>query len=101
MDQLVSPDYSARHLSFVTVGLLILLCVGILMQTLGMTITLWDPAATADSADPLTTSVLEGFAIPSTLTMLSFLPHPVPLLTVLSPLRSFLLASEPFHPPVR
>ncbi len=79
---------------------MILLCVGILMQLLGVTITLWDPAATADIADPLATSVLEGFAIPSTLTTLSFLPHPVPLMIVFSLLQSFLLASVPFHPPV-
>ena len=75
-----------------------LLCAGIVMQILGLPVTLLDPAA---SADALASSVLEGFTVPPTL------PEAVPSPTYFSasdrPLFLHLpvLTSALFRPPVR
>jgi hypothetical protein len=78
---------------------MILLCVGVLMQMLGPPITLWDPAETADSTDPLTISILEDFSIPSAPTSLSLLLYRLLSTDIQSSLHGFLLVSGLFHPP--
>lgn len=98
-DQSIRTRYPVRSLGCISVGAAVLLCIGVLMPMLGVAITLWDPAEAADIADPLVTSALEGFSIPSSITTLRFLPYPLPLITSLSSLHEFLLASVPFHPP--
>lgn len=63
------------HLSYVTLGVMIFLFVGVLRQMLGAPVTLWEFVETADRTDPLTTSILEDFSIPSS-------PMPRSLLTL-------------------
>jgi hypothetical protein len=91
-----SPD---RHPSHVTLGLIILLCIGVLAQTLGAPVTLWNPVEVADSADPLTASILEAFSIPSALSLLSPSSGRVLPVAFQSPLHGCLLVSGLFHPP--
>jgi hypothetical protein len=91
---------SDRRLSHVTLGLMILLCIGVLAQTLGAPVTLWSPVENEDTAEPLTTSVLEAFSIPSALSLLNLSSCRVISADFQSPLhRGSLLASGLFHPP--
>jgi hypothetical protein len=91
---------SDRRLSHVTLGLMILLCIGVLAQTLGAPVTLWSQVENEDAADPLTTSVLEAFSIPSALSLLNLSSCRVISADFQSPLhRGSLLASGLFHPP--
>lgn len=79
--------------------MIVLLCAGVVMQMLGMAVTLWNPGEAVDIADPLTTSVLEGFAIPSSLATFRFHRRPWPFMTSYAHTHGLLLASVPFHPP--
>lgn len=80
-------------------GLLILLCIGVLALTLGAPVTLWNPIETADDADPLTTSILEAFSIPSAQSFLSLSSGRILPADFQSPLHGLLLVSGQFHPP--
>jgi hypothetical protein len=99
MIQQLRTGSSDQHRSLVIVGLLILLCIGVLAQTLGAPVTLWNPVETADPADPLTTSLLEAFSIPSAVSPLSLLSSRIGSADFQSPLHSLLLVSGLFHPP--
>jgi len=83
----------------VALGLLILLCIGMLAQTLGAPVTLWNPIESADNADPLTTSILEAPSIPSALSLLSLSSGRILPADFQSPLHGLLLVSGQFHPP--
>ena len=90
---------SDRRLSHVTLGLMILLCIGVLAQTLGAPVTLWSPVETEDNADPLITSVLEAFSIPSAPSLLNLSSYRNLPADFQSPLHGSLLVSGLFHPP--
>lgn len=78
---------------------MLLLCIGVMAQTLGAPVTLWNPVETADNADPLTASILEAFSIPSALSLLSLSPCSILPAELQSPLQGCLLVSGLFHPP--
>lgn len=99
MIQLIRTGYTDRHSSHVTLGLMILLCIGVLAQTLGAPVTLWNQVETAAAADPLTTSLLETFSIPSALSLLSLSSYRISSADFRSPLQGLLLVSGLFHPP--
>jgi hypothetical protein len=88
-----------RHLNQVTLGVMIILCVGVLKQMLGTPVTFWECAETADKTDPLTKSILEDFSIPSSSMPRSILPYRFLLTDFQSSLHALLLVSGLFHPP--
>ena len=96
----IPAGFSEGQRNHLRLGLMILLYVGILTQMLGAPLTLWDLAETADTVDPLTASILEGFSIPSMPTPLSLSPNGL-LSTDYHPDIHRLLASPGlFHPPI-
>jgi len=99
MIQRLRTGCSDRYRGHVALGLLILLCIGVLALTLGAPVTLWNPIETADDADPLTTSILEAFSIPSAQSLLSLSSGRILPADFQSPLHGLLLASGQFHPP--
>lgn len=99
MIQRLRTGCSDRHHSQVTLGLLILLCIGVLAQTIGAPVTLWNPVETADNADPLTTSILEAFSITSALSLLNLSSGKILPADFRSPLHGSLFVSGLFHPP--
>lgn len=76
---------------------IMLLCVCITIQMLGVSATLLDPAKTFDA---LGASVLEGFSLPPSLPLLSPSSQSVPLADRLPLIHVPLLASALFHPPL-
>jgi len=90
---------SHQHPGYVTLGLMLLLCISVLAQTLGAPVTLWNPVETADSTDPLTISILEAFSVPSALSLLYLASGRILTADFHSPLHGSLLASGLFHPP--
>lgn len=99
MIQRLRTGCSDRYPGHVALGLLILLCIGVLALTLGAPVTLWNPIETADDADPLTTSILEAFSIPSAQSLLSLSSGRILPADFQSPLHGLLLVSGQFHPP--
>lgn len=77
---------------------IVILCLGILMQMLGVTMTLWDPAAPVDT-DPVTASLLEDWSIPSSIVPLRFPPRTLPPTGSSASGPALFLDSVPFHPP--
>lgn len=74
------------------------LCISILLQVLGVPATLLD---SADGADPLASSLLEGFTIPPAAPEAGPSPKDVPASGRVRPLSIPILTSALFHPPVR
>ena len=90
--------FNAGSLGTPCMAMVMLVCLCVLIQLLGIPITLLSPL---DAADRLATSFIEGFALPSSL--------PQPLRSIGSTLitevhisvHAPILASAMFHPPVR
>lgn len=99
MIQRLRTGCSDRHPGHMALGLLILLSIGVLALTLGAPVTLWNPIETADDADPLTTSILEAFSIPSAQSLLGLSSGEILPADFQSPLHGILLVSGQFHPP--
>ena len=96
--QQIPAGFSERQRNHLRLGLMILLYVGVLTQMLGVPLTLWDLAETADTVDPLTASILEGFSIPST--PLSLSPNGLLSTDYHPDIHRLLASSELFHPPI-
>jgi hypothetical protein len=78
--------------------MVLVLCVGIVVQMLGVPVTLFSPA---DAPDPLGSSVLEGFSLPPQ-TVEFLLPGTSGKASDLSSVMHVpVIASALFHPPVR
>jgi len=73
------------------------LCLCVLVQMLGVPVTLLNPDAEADT---MSSSVFEGFSIPPTLPQSALSPDSAPLFDVAPLLQVPLLASALFHPPL-
>lgn len=95
----IATGHPGRQLSHVTLGLMLLLCVGVVMQLLGAPLTLWNVAGSFDSADPLTTSLLEALSLPSLPTVRGVDPSRIVSSGFDSFLHGLLGESELFHPP--
>jgi hypothetical protein len=78
-------------------SLVMLLCICIMVQMLGVPVTLLHPAANSDA---LEASVLEGFSVPPSLPHLMLSSESVPLIESHPSGQAPVLASVPFHPPV-
>jgi len=74
-----------------------LLCICIMVQMLGVPVTLLLPFANSDAHEA---SLLEGFSVPPSLPHLTFSSESVPLIEIPATGRAPVLASVPFHPPV-
>ena len=78
-------------------GIVLFLCVCVIMQMLGVPVTLLSPLLTIDT---LGASVLEGFSVPSMSLRLDPSVEFLQVADVASPLPVSLLPSVFFHPPV-
>ena len=78
-------------------AMVMLVCLCVLMQILGMPITLLNPM---DAADHFPTSFIEGFALPSSLPQLMLSVESTPVTEVQPSVHVPVLASAMFHPPV-
>jgi hypothetical protein len=74
-----------------------LLCICIMMQMLGVPVTLLHPFANSDA---LEASLLEGFSVPPSLLHLTLSSESIPVIEIHMTGRIPVLASVPFHPPV-
>ena len=74
-----------------------LLCICIMMQMLGVPVTLLHPAANSDA---LEASVLEGFSVPQSLPPLTLSPESGSIIEIQLSGQVPVFASVPFHPPV-
>lgn len=75
----------------------IFLCVCVIVQMLGVPVTLFN---LANAPDTLTASVLEGYAVPPTLPELALSPESVLVTELHPPVYARIFASALFHPPV-
>lgn len=75
----------------------IFLCVCVIMQMLGVPVTLFN---LADVSDTRAASVLEGYSVPPTLPELALSPESVLVTELHPPVYARILASALFHPPV-
>lgn len=82
----------------VCLGLVLFLCLCVILQVLGVPVTLLNPD---DNADALAASVLEGFSVPPTLPELALSSESVLLSDVHPFVHVPLLTSALFHPPIR
>lgn len=77
--------------------MLLLLCISVIVQMLGVPVTLLDPGVTSD---PLGASVLEGFSVPPSAVQLSFSTDAVLIIEIHRLISRPVLASALFHPPL-
>ena len=77
-------------------GIVLFLCICVIMQMLGVPVTLLSPVLTLDT---LGASVLEGFSVPSTSLRLDPSIEFLQVADILFPLHVSLLPSVFFHPP--
>ncbi len=77
--------------------MLLLLCISVIVQMLGVPVTLFDPGATLDTPGA---SVLEGFSVPASAVQLSLSADAVPVIEVHRSTSRPVLAAAPFHPPM-
>lgn len=96
----IATGHPGLQLSHVTVGLMFLLCVGVVMQLLGAPLTLWNVAESFDSADPLTTSLFEDVSLPTHPTNQGLEPSRIASSDFHSVLHGILDETGLFHPPV-
>lgn len=78
-------------------AMIMLVCLCVFMQLLGMPITLLNPI---DPPDNLATSFIQGFALPSPLPQLMLSVKWIPVTEVQPSVHVPILASAMFHPPV-
>jgi hypothetical protein len=76
---------------------ILLLCLCVVLQMLGVPVTLLGPSVTSDA---LGASVLEGFSLPPSLPGLALLPESVLVVDVHPTVHGPILASALFHPPL-
>ena len=76
---------------------ILLLCLSVLMQMLGVPVTLLSPALSLDTLDA---AVLEGFSIPPTVPQLMRSSETVSVTDAQPSVHVPMLASALFHPPV-
>lgn len=79
------------------VMILLLLCISVVVQMLGVPVTLFNPGVTSDIPGA---SVLEGFSVPPSAVQLSFSTDAVLVIEVHRLISRPVLASAPFHPPL-
>ncbi len=78
-------------------AVILLLCLCVVLQMLGVPVTLLSPSVTSDT---LGASVLEGFSLPPTLPELAQLPESVLVLEIHPIVHVPILAFTLFHPPL-
>ncbi len=91
------PCMRVERLQLLARFVCLLLCLCVLMQMLGVPISLWSPA---DMADVYGASILEGYAVPPLLPESSQPQRGVPLREQDDASRVPLLDHSLFHPPV-
>lgn len=77
--------------------MILLLCLGIVVQMLGVPVTLLDPIM---SGNALGASVLEGFSMPPALPHVGLSSESVPVIEHHPSGQVSILAAVPFHPPL-
>jgi hypothetical protein len=89
--------FKKSHLGIVYMAMVVLLCLCIVVQMLGVPVTLLNLEAAADT---LTVSASEGFSVPSSFPELTPSVEMVPVSDAPSSAHVPVLASVLFHPPV-
>jgi len=97
MSQLRYNCFKESRLGKVCMAMVMLLCLCIMAQMLGVPVTLLNPAVAADT---LAVSVSEGFSVPSSLPQLTPSGEMVPVTDAQPFVHVLVLASALFHPPV-
>jgi hypothetical protein len=97
MFQLRHNRFEESRLGKVCMAMVMLLCLCIMVQMLGVPVTLLNPAVAADT---LAVSVSEGFSVPSSLPQLTPSVEMVPVTDAQPFVHVLVLASALFHPPV-
>ena len=88
--------FKESRLGNVCMAMVILLCICIAVQMLGVPITLLNPEGAADT---LTASTFEGFSVPSSIPQLEPSLETVPVTDAQPSIPVPVLASTLFHPP--
>lgn len=86
---------TARRSTFVL--LVILICLSVLLEILGVPVTFWD---LTDSDDPFTTSIMMGLTVVSSPVAVSLLTEHLVSLTLLGPPYHYLGQPSVFRPPL-
>jgi hypothetical protein len=89
--------FKETRLGKVCMALIMLLCLFVVVQMLGVPVTLLNPVEAADS---LTVSVSEGFSIPSSIPQPTLAVNTDPVTDGQSSIHTPVLASTLFRPPV-
>ena len=89
--------FKETRLGKVCMALIMLLCLFVVVQMLGVPVTLLNPVEAADS---LTVSVSEGFSIPSSISQPTLVVNTDPVTDGQPSIHTPVLASTPFRPPV-
>lgn len=96
MSQLRHNRFGESRLGNVCRALVMLLCLCIVVQMLGVPVTLLTPVGTVDT---LAESVSEGFSVPSSFPQPTLSVEVVPVTDAQSSAHLVVLASAMFHPP--
>ncbi len=91
-------SHKSGSTGWVSFGMILLLCVGIMAQMLGAPVTLLNPAG---SGNALGASLLEGFSVPPTLPHVMLSSESVPVIERHPFGQVSGLVTVPFHPPLR
>ena len=97
MFQLCHNRLTESRLGTVCMAMVMLLCFFVVVQMLGVPVTLLNPLETADTMGG---SVLEGFSVPSTVPQLTLSSETVPVTDAQPSGHVPVLASALFHPPI-
>ena len=97
MSQLRHNRFKETRLGKVCMAMVLVLCLCIMVQMLGVPVTLLNPAG---SADTLAVSVSEGFSVSSSLPQLTPSVDMVPVTNAQPSVHMPVLASVLFHPPI-
>lgn len=97
MPQLRHNRFEESRLGKVCMAMVMLLCLFVVVQMLGVPVTLLNPL---EAADTLAASVLEGFSVPPSLPQLNPSAETDPVTDAQPSVHVPILASAPFHPPV-
>jgi hypothetical protein len=97
MSQLRHNCFEEDRLGKVCIAMVMLLCLCVMAQMLGVPMTLLNPAGAADT---LAAAVLEGFSVPPTVPQLTLSAQTGPVTDAQPFVHVPVLASALFHPPV-
>lgn len=97
MSQLRHTRFKESRRGKVCMAMVVLLCLCIMVQMLGVPVTLLNPGGAADT---LAVSVSEGFSVPSSLPQLTPSVEMVPVTDAQPSVHVPVLASVLFHPPI-